>query len=125
MSERISKAARDFISRHIHSVAQLEVLLYARSRPGEKLTPETVARDEKIAVEMARDLLVDLARRGLLEQASGPFVYKPNEKLAQQIDELASAYGTFRVAIISLIFSRPSEGIRNFGDAFRVRKDEE
>lgn len=75
---------------------------------------------------MASDLLVDLAGRGfLVEKEEGAFVYEPKPGLAKQVDALASAYSGYRVTIINLIFSKPSEGVQSFADAFRLRRDEE
>lgn len=74
---------------------------------------------------MAADLLTDLGGRGFLEETSDGYVYKPTPALAKGVDAVADAYGSYRVAIINLIFSKPSEGVQSFADAFRVRRDED
>lgn len=125
MPQRLPKEARDLISRHIHSVAQLEVLLYLRSRAGQGITADELARDQKIGTEMAAGVLDDLASRGFVKQSEGSFVYGPEPSLARQVDELGAAYSSYRVSVINLIFSRPDEGVQSFADAFRVRRDEE
>lgn len=125
MPPRIPDQAQDLIVRHIHSVAQLEVLLYLRSFGEGIATPESVGRDQKIGADMAADLLVDLSGRGFLSERDGGYVYDPQPALGRQVEALAEAYGTYRVAIINLIFSKPSEGVQSFADAFRLRKDED
>lgn len=125
MAEGVPKEARDLITSHIHSVAQLEMLLYLRSRTGAEITPETLGRDQKIGTDMAQGLLEDLAGRGFLTEKNGSFTYAPKGDLSRQVDALASAYASYRVSIINLIFSRPNEGVQSFADAFRVRRDEE
>jgi len=125
MPQRIPGEAQDLVLRHIHSVAQLEVLLHVRTHGDSGQTAEEVGREQKIGSEMASDLLHDLERRGFLTRKDGTFVYSPKAQLARQVDVLAGAYSTYRVAIINLIFSRPTEGVQSFADAFRVRRDEE
>ncbi|HYI46178.1 MAG TPA: hypothetical protein VE174_12045 [Actinomycetota bacterium] len=122
MPERIPEPTRKFLARHIYSVGQLEILLHARSRPNELLTPETVAREERVNPERASEVLGDLAEQGLLEEAPEGFRYNPKQDLARQIDAVANAYRSYRVTVINLIFSTPSEELRNFADSFRVRK---
>ncbi|MBW3594711.1 MAG: hypothetical protein KY391_03960 [Actinobacteria bacterium] len=125
MAQKVPEDAQNLIARHIHSVAQLELLLYLRDRRGEVVTPESVGRDQKVGPDMARDLLTDLAGRGFLTEKDGGFIYDPKSPLDRQVDELAGAYNAYRVTVINLIFSKPSEGVQSFADAFRVRRDDE
>lgn len=125
MSQRIPGEAQDLIIKYIHSVAQLETLLFLRARAETPVTAEIVAREQKIGGDMASDLLIDLSGRGFLKETSEGYVYKPTPALAKGVDAVANAYGTYRVAIINLIFSKPSEGVQSFADAFRVRRDED
>lgn len=125
MTERIPKDAQDVIARHIHSVAQLETLLFLRARPDVPIKPDILAREQKIGGDMAADLLTDLSGRGFLKETPEGYLYKPTRTLAKGVDAVANAYGTYRVAIINLIFSKPSEGVQSFADAFRVRRDED
>ena len=49
--------------------------------------------------------------------------YAPaNEELNGIVDALAESYANYRVAVIGLIFARPSERITSFADAFRIRR---
>ena len=125
MPPRIPDPAQELIVRHIHSVAQLEVLLYLRGLNGAVATVQSVGREQKIGEDMASDLLTDLAGRGFLAEKDEGFVYSPKRALASQVDALAGAYATYRVTIINLIFSKPSEGVQSFADAFRLRKDDD
>jgi hypothetical protein len=38
------------------------------------------------------------------------------------VDGLAESYAKYRVAVIALIFSKPSERVRTFSEAFRLRR---
>lgn len=125
MPQRIPGEAQDLIIKYIHSVAQLETLLFLRARPDTSVTAETVAREQKIGGDMAADLLTDLSGRGFLKETPEGYRYAPSSALSKGVDAVASAYGSYRVAIINLIFSKPSEGVQSFADAFRVRRDED
>ena len=125
MAQKIPDEAQELVARHIHSVAQLELLLYLRGVGDVVVTAGSVGRAQKLGTDMATDLLTDLAGRGFLKETQDGFVYGPKPTLARAVDVLAAVYGTYRVTIINLIFSKPSEGVQSFADAFRVRRDDE
>jgi hypothetical protein len=114
---------RRFISGHIESVAQLEVLLLARAVTDKAWTAEEVARALVIRPESAAHWLDDLAARGLLLEDGGRYRYHPStDGTESTIDDLAESYAKYRVAVIGLIFSKPSERVTVFADAFRIRR---
>lgn len=122
MERRIPAHVRAFIEGHIDSVEQLEVLLLVRARSDKEWSASEVADELRIDPGSAEQRLEDLAAVGLLAGSSPTFRYAPaNAELAARVDELAGMYQTHRVAIIAVIFSRPSERIRSFADAFRIR----
>jgi hypothetical protein len=43
-------------------------------------------------------------------------------ELEASVDGLAESYAKYRVAVVALIFSKPSERVRTFSDAFRIRR---
>ena len=50
--------------------------------------------------------------------------YAPrNRDLLDGVDALADAYAVRRVAVITFIIAKPSDRIRSFADAFRLRRD--
>jgi hypothetical protein len=46
-------------------------------------------------------------------------------KLEQAVRDLAAAYATRRVTIISLIFAKPTDKLKSFAEAFRFRREED
>jgi hypothetical protein len=54
--------------------------------------------------------------------ADGPGTRAATDDLDRIVDDLAESYAKYRVAVIGLIFARPSERITLFADAFRIRK---
>jgi hypothetical protein len=123
--EGVSEIVQKFIQDHITSVAQLEILLLLHTNPKQTWTPAAVARELRIEPAGAQVQLNALVSSGLA-------IYDPPDKyqFATQSPELsnatvalAQAYLVRRVTVIGLIFSKPSDKIRAFSDAFRLRKD--
>ena len=125
MAKEISEPVRRFIAQHVHSAAQLEVLLLLRTVPDREWSVDEVARAQVASTKMAEQLLGDLCRRGLLarDRESGLYRYAPPGDLSGVIDDLAEAYATRRVAVVGLIFSKPSPAVTGLAEAFRIRKD--
>jgi hypothetical protein len=114
---------RRFIAGHIESVAQLEVLLLLRAVTDRSWTAGEVARALVIRPESAAHWLSDLAARGLFLENGDRYRYHPStDETDRTIDDLAESYAKYRVAVIGLIFSKPSERVTVFADAFRIRR---
>jgi hypothetical protein len=39
------------------------------------------------------------------------------------LDDLAESYAKYRVTVVTLIFTKPSDDIAQFPDAFRIRRE--
>lgn len=119
----VPAAVRGFIASHIVSVAQLEVLLMLRAAADKEWSASEMARALVTQPEAAAGWLEDLRQRGLASESEGKYRYTPaNDDLDRIVDDLAESYAKYRVAVIGLIFARPSERITLFADAFRIRK---
>jgi hypothetical protein len=119
----VPASVRGFIASHIVSVAQLDVLLLLRAAADKEWTAPEVARALVTQPEAAGGWLEDLRQRGFASEREGRYRYTPaNAELDRLVDALAESYANYRVAVIGLIFARPSERITSFADAFRIRK---
>lgn len=123
---------RRFVSEHIHSVEQLEVLLLLRSEP-RAWSAEEISRRLFTSPSSAQMRLDDLCAFGLLrkESAQGEegsaALYRYEARDAGEDATIAAierAYRERKDAMIQLIFSRPSDTARTFSDAFRLRRDD-
>lgn len=114
---------RQFLDRHITSVEQLELLFLLESEPGTPFTPETASKRVGTAPHSARIRLGELAASGLAREADGSYTYAAAGAEATTVSELRRLYATHRVRIISRIFDKPPESVRNFADAFRLKRD--
>ena len=121
----LPRHVEQFIAEHINSVEQLEVLLLLRETEGQSWTGATVARKLYIDPGSAARRLEDLRGRGLLsrtEAADGEYRFAPERSESRQtVSDLAAAYQERRVTVTQLIFSKPTDHISVFADAFRIR----
>ncbi len=123
-TQAIPDDVRALIEQHISSVAQLEVLLlFFRTVPRGWDAAE-VARELRIDAGSAAGLVSDLSARGFLAlDAAGRPRYAPSAAtLAAAVPALETCYRERRVAVITLIFAKPPEPLRQFAEAFRLKK---
>ncbi|WP_236515234.1 hypothetical protein [Sandaracinus amylolyticus] len=103
---------------------QLEILLLLRSWRDRDWSPDEVAKELRTATISAGHRLVDLAARGLLTADQNRYRFAPNgDALEVAIADLARVYRERPVTVIEIIFSKPSDVIRTFADAFKLRRD--
>jgi predicted transcriptional regulator len=115
-----------FLLQNITSVDQLEVLLLLRSEPATSWSPAAVSRELATQPEAAAQRLADLQALHLVEAVEGPergYRYAPGTGAQRSaVDRLAQVYRERRVAVITLIYSKPLNQVQAFADAFRLRK---
>jgi hypothetical protein len=123
--EGVNEVVKRFIHEHIASVAQLEILLLLQTNPKQSWTPVAIARELRIEASGAKMQLDALTSSGLLRfDPPDNYQFDPQTpQLAADALALAQAYLVRRVTVIGLIFAGPSDKIRSFSDAFRIRKD--
>ena len=123
----IPQEVRAFIVDHIDSVLQLELLLLLHKKRDQEFGAAEVVAELRIDPTWAVTQLDDFCARGILKCAEGPprrYRYAPKSPdLDSAITRLDQAYSNRRVSVISLIFSKPTDKLRSFADAFRVRKE--
>jgi predicted transcriptional regulator len=124
VTARIPEEVRNFLLQCIDSVEQLEVLLLLHRTPEQAWSPETVAQALYSNADSIRRRLAGLHANGLLAStASSSYGYQPKTSaLDATVRLLADTYRERRVAVITVIASKPMENVRAFSDAFRLRK---
>lgn len=122
----IPQDLRDFILRHIRSVADLEALLLLRSTARESWRTDEIAQRLYIPPEMGADILKNFHTQGLLVQSTPKtYRYEPkSEDLAELVDRVAVTYAKRLIAVTTLIHGNAGSAVRSFADAFRVRKSD-
>jgi hypothetical protein len=116
-----------FLHQHIDSVEQLEVLLLLWRTPERGWTSDEVATAVYSHPSSVIRRLARLLGQGLLrEREPGCYQYAPRTaELHQTVTRLDHVYRERRVAVITIIASKPIENVRAFSDAFRIRRKKE
>ena len=121
--EQIPEDIREFISRYIDSVGQLEALLILRLRPEERWDLPTIAKRLYISEGNARELLGPLCEHKLASCSDDTYwLAELNSEQKAIIDRLADLYARRLIPVTNLIHSK-TRRIREFANAFRLRKD--
>lgn len=111
MNEGITSDLQEFLSRHISSVVQLELLLLLRSTVPREWTAAEIARELRIEPPWASNQAMSLHHHGLLicRPGSEPlYGYGPSDPaLDVMAGQLAQTYLDCRVSVISFIHSIP------------------
>jgi hypothetical protein len=120
--EPLSEEVRDFILRHIDTVAQLEALLFFREHSAERWDATSVAKRLYAPAGEMITSLAGLCNGGYLVREGELYRYAAGSEVEPKVQALAKAYARQLIPITNLIHSKP-RNIRAFSDAFRFRKD--
>jgi len=127
MPDDISLELKQFVEHHIESVPQLEALILLRKEPQCEWQAADISKALYIPEDVAASLLADFVRRGFAIMAppeKAKFVYRTRDDASDRlIEQLQAAYFDRRVAVISLIYSKPLNKVQTFADAFRFGKE--
>jgi hypothetical protein len=114
---------RDFILRHIDSVAQLEALLLLRANPGESWDVAKIAKRLYAKEQEVIELLERLCADGLLGCEGQVFRYDCRTPEQQKtVERVAEFYARHLIPVTNMIHAKPRR-IREFADAFKFRRD--
>jgi predicted transcriptional regulator len=113
-----------FVDRHIESLEHLEILLLLAAQDRSWTAAEIFQKIQSSQASVDQRL-ESLVSAGLLARdADNKFRFSPKDEATRNIvKDLAEAYRTRRVRIIEAIYTRKSDAVRSFADAFRFTKD--
>lgn len=117
--------ALQFIREKIDTVSHLEALLLLWSTRKSVWKVEDVAKRIYLPPEAARLLLGELADSGIIADAPGvlnAYLCDPSPELNELIAHVDALYRRNIVAVSRMIHDKPSAALRQFADAFRVKK---
>ena len=121
----LTNELQHFIARYIVSIEKLEILLLLSGSPEKFWTIDEVFQKIQSSHTSVGQRLRELCSEGFLVSEGDRYRYKPKtEDLARSTDELRGIYRTRRLKVIEAVFSKSTEQLRKFSDAFRLRKDE-
>ena len=121
--ELIPPAVRALIAERIDSIPELEAVLLFRTYPDRVWAPEEAGQRLYVSTTVAAYVLAELTDRDFFAREATGYRYAPaSPELAAVVDELATAYSRHLVAVTQLIHSKPSQSVRDFANAFRLRR---
>lgn len=117
---------KNFISRHIHSVWQLETLLCLKRANGAGIDSDVIAKELYISETAVFTQLAKFVKEGIIiQEQKGSFKYQPSTReMADVMDQLESLYEKRRVAVTDMIYRQSSQSMQSFSDAFDLKGDE-
>ena len=123
--EHISEGLKKFIRQKIQTVFQLEVLLFLHRNQPKSFSISEVADELGFEYDIAEEQLAALVETGILEADESTYRYEPaKEQIRNLVDQLAHAYPTQRVLILSLILSERPDKIRVFAEAIKLLRQD-
>ncbi len=128
MAPEIPDHVARFIQDHIDSVELIDVLLLLKGDGSAAWSAEEVSRRLYTSPASAANRLEALRASSIAAATDEPsrrtYRYQPaSSELARAVDDLEREYGSRRTRVINLIFSKPSDKVRTFADAFKIRED--
>ena len=124
----IPSEVRDFLLRHIDSIAQLEALLLLRAQAEITWSAEMLAKRLYISTQETAEILARLCADRFLVALGGEspqYQYHcPARAQADMVDRVADLYAHYLIPITHLIHSKPRTRVQAFADAFKLRRGE-
>ena len=121
--DSIPEDVRDFILKHIDSIAQLEALLLMRREPHSHWTAASIAGRLYIDENEAAAILDHLHAKSLIVGDHRHFrMSAERSEPLEVVDRLATLYSRHLIPVTNLVHAKPSS-IRAFAEAFKLRKD--
>jgi hypothetical protein len=112
-----------FIQRHLKSVWALELLLLFHNNPQRDWRSDDLVRELRGSEVVVKEALGQLKIARLVQETSErSFKYAPGDSsLRHVVSEIAKIYSTRPVTVIKAISGSPSEKLKIFSDAFKIR----
>ena len=122
----IPPEVRRFVTEHLQSIAQLELLMRLHDAGQQSFTAADLSRDLRTSERAVFGQLTDLFGAGIIsvEDADVPrWRFNPSGAEAGTVDELAGCVRQRKRAVHNLILATPNSDVQVFSEAFRLRKD--
>jgi DNA-binding IclR family transcriptional regulator len=114
----------DFIHSSIKSVWSAELLLFLRRRRERSWTPDQLIQELRSSRSVVLEVLATFEQAGLVTREGGSYRFAPaSDELDRLTQELEAAYSERPATVVKAIMSAPSDKLKIFADAFRLKKD--
>ena len=124
-NSRLPLDVKTFLTESIDSVSHLEVLLMFYNNKDREYSPAEVAKEMRSNEHSAHNQLKQLTSKGLFATVDEhKFRYWPvTPELDDRVRKLAQFYNEMPVAVVTAIYEKPKEILKDFSDAFKFKKD--
>jgi len=114
---------RRLIAERIDSVPELEAILLLRGDGARTWRIDEVGQRLYVSTAVAGHILSTIAARGFCARDNEQYRYAPETvELADVVDQLSAAYASDLIGITNMLHAKPGPSIREFADAFRMRR---
>jgi hypothetical protein len=121
--EDVPSVVRELIADRLDSIPELEAVLLLREESTRTWTPEEAGKRLYVSTTVAAHILQQLHVRGLLLKDEEAYRYGPeSEALTAAVTQLAVSYSRNLIKVTHIVHSKPSQSVRDFANAFRLRK---
>ncbi len=115
-----------FITQNIQSIGEVEILRLLFADKEKSWSSQEIRREMQSSHQSIGQHLENLVKLGLIavsnEEPSRYHCNPRNPQLDQSIQDLLAAFAVYPVRVIEAIYNRPDEGLRDFSNAFKIRK---
>lgn len=123
-TSRLPIDVKDLLTDHIDSVGHLEVLLTFFNNKNRSWSPLSMSHELRSNETIIRQQMLKLSESGFIQEIQkDEFKYSPSEKLDARVDHLCQTYKVMSVAVIAFIYEKPTDKLKGFADAFKLKKD--
>jgi hypothetical protein len=122
--QELTNSIRNFISRHVRSVEQLEILILVSREAGSTWTVQKVYDAILSTPQSVERWLNELVRDGLLEKKTDTitgYCRTRDDDLFSKINALGEVYRARPVGVIEAIYRRDVSAAQSFADAFKIK----
>lgn len=127
--QALPEAVRTFLAEHIRTLDQFQLLLRLVQAPDRWWDADAAARELGMAHAVAGEALDHLAKQNLLDiRITGDVRYRfrpGTETLRRAALETTEAFRQRPLDVLTVITGSGRHGIRDFADAFRIRRDDD
>lgn len=123
MSNEIPERLRVYIRKNFYSVSLLDVLFILKRAFPKGWTAKELSNEMRTNHSYASSQLAELASSKILKIEGETYIFSPEGEDLELINDLEELYHTRRSTVIGFIYSQPIDSIRNFADAFKIKKD--
>lgn len=125
MSSPLPPAVRTLIRRQVHSVGSLELLMLLHAERDRSWSVEEICDALGCPRAWAETQLAALRHGGLLERGEAGWRFAPaTAELEQATGALQDAYRLHSREVVRFVFATPGRDLKEFSDAFRLRREE-